>query len=264
MQTRQRIYNVESDTEGDEYITYTKKDKSRTNSYYYVSILAMGLAIGSIGLASQTYNDYKELKHDYNTVISNLTGNQFSHKLQSKMLMVDSAVRNMVSGHPSCYDDYEHCMNLAHISSHMASHNGTISDIINGVYSFGNTDVFLLSPNNDIIAHGPVFESVNFEDNKIHLPPPNECEHYSYGTCIFTHNNTLMTYTHVYLNEQFDDTIIRRSADDFFSYGASGAGMGSAIGGGIGALAGPEGIPVGAAIGGAVGAIVGATVGAFQ
>jgi len=27
MQTRQKIYNVESDTDSDEYVTYTKKEK---------------------------------------------------------------------------------------------------------------------------------------------------------------------------------------------------------------------------------------------
>jgi hypothetical protein len=268
MPSHQKLYNVDSDSYTDNYVTYTKKDKTKVNNFYYISIIALGLSISSIGLATQTYNNYRELKRDYNHIIHEIDNNNNNYLNNMKNLAVDSYVRTAISGHPYCYNNYSDCMNLIHLSSLMATHNGTISEISDGYYHYDNRDAFLLSPEHKVIANGPAFNDFNFDSEnfqKWSIMKPQDCDHYLYGTCIFTHNNTLMTYTHVYLNEHYnDDNIMRRNTDDFFSYGASGAGMGSAIGGGVGAVVGPEGIPVGAAIGGAVGAIVGATVGAFQ
>jgi hypothetical protein len=249
---QQQLFNEKN---SENYVTYTKKEKVNNNLYNYLSIISFCFAISAIGLSSQCYNEYKEIKHEYN---------QIKNDNSIEKLSIDNAVRNMVSSHPYCYNNYSYCMSLSHLTSKMATENGTFDDIFDGKYNYGNTDVFLLDNNNNVITSGPLYKNYDFNSKQFQnfkLKSSNDCDFYIYGTCIFTYNNTLMTYSHVKLNSEYN---MKRSIGDFFSYGTSGAGMGSAIGSGIGALAGPEGIPVGAAVGGAVGAIVGGTVGAFQ
>lgn len=253
-----------------------KQSNKKYNNIMITTLSALSLSMCAIGLSSITYNNYKKLDtkvntltYDYSSYSSSIMQNNL---LTSKMLQVQQGVSSMISGHPLCGLNYSDCMNLMHVASHIASHNFTMFDIISDKYSLGNSNLMILSNNGNVLGHSSGLSNVDVDLlNKIHheLPAPENCHHYAYGTCLFTRGDHLMFYSHVIFNNNVDglgyeDSITKRSMDDIFSYGSSGAGMGSAIGGGLSIIAGPEAIPVGAAIGGAIGAIVGGTIGAFQ
>lgn len=233
----------ESESDNLNYITYTKREKSKLNNNYILSFTALFISFGAIGLSSISFNNYNNLKKE-------ISNNHYNNDNNI------NSIKNMITAHPLCSSNYKECIDLMHITSKFAFSNGSKNSIINGDYKIGMIDSFIINPNNDINIFGPSYNKNSFINFSI--PTIDNCEYYHLGTCIFKYNNKLMTYSYIYFDERL------RSFDDFFSYGASGAGMGSAIGSGVGALAGPEAIPIGAAIGGGIGAIVGGVIGAFQ
>lgn len=254
--------------------TYDKKNYVRVETLITIFAVLGMLSLSTIGVSTITYNRIRQLEKRVDNLYNNLNNQSLKPEhqqiLQGKTI-ISQGISSMITAHPLCQTNYSYCMNLMHITTHFSTHNSSFHEINNGKYQIGNLDTFLINPDGTIGAYGPLFHTIS-NTNKMKefkLPIINECDHYAHGVCIFEHKGKLMTYSHIlfpkYMSDyHFGSNYSRRSFDDFFSYGTSGAGMGSAIGGGIGAIVGPEGIPVGAAIGGAVGAIVGGTIGAFQ
>jgi hypothetical protein len=253
--------------------TYNKRHSTRKyNNIMIGVVVAISLSMCAIGLSSTAYNKYTGLEHRVDTLSSDYTSGTSNNMMASRILQVQQGVNAMFTGHPMCSSNYSECMNLMHIASHISSHNISVSSVVNGDFNLGSSDVVVLGSNGDVMGHGSSLDGVDRASlNMLHheLPAPEDCHHYAYGTCLFTHNDHLMFYSHIMFDsgsgiDGHSDIDLRRSMDDLFSYGASGAGMGSAIGGGLAVIAGPEAIPVGAAVGGAIGAVVGGTIGAFQ
>lgn len=246
--------------------TYNKRRTTRKyNNIMIGTVVAISLSMCAIGLSSTAYNKYTGLEDRVDTLSSEYTSGTSHSMMASRMLQVQQGVSAMFTGHPMCGFNYTECMNLMHIAAHISSHNISVSAVVDGDFNLGGSDVVVLGSNGDVMGHGSSLDGVDRSTlNMLHheLPAPEDCHHYAYGTCLFTHNDHLMFYSHIMFDSGSDD--MRRSMDDLFSYGASGAGMGSAIGGGLAVIAGPEAIPVGAAVGGAIGAVVGGTIGAFQ
>lgn len=249
------------------YKTYFQR---KYNNVMIGTVVAISLSLCAIGLSSTSYHKYESIQTRVDDLTDGFYTSSGTSHMTSRMLEVQQGVSAMFTGHPSCGYNYTECMNLMHITAHISSHNSTIDAVLSGKFHIGSTDVVVMGSTGNIMATGPGLKDIASDTLEMlhhNLPSPQECHHYSYGTCIFEHNGHLMSYSHILFSDvlhSHSDVDMRRSMDDFFSYGSSGAGMGSAIGGGIAALAGPEAIPIGAAIGGGVGAIVGGTIGAFQ
>lgn len=245
-------------------------NKSHKNKYTTTQTTRIGfaltfiLALCALSIGSSSYTRVVRLEDKVDTMGTTHSSKMLEVHTNQYQQQVRSNIRNAITGHPQCGFNYTECMVLMHMFSVIASTNFTLDDVINGHFQIQGSDTFIVGPHTEKLALGPGFQNVDTQSIENNLPAPNNCHFYTHGTCIFTHNNRLMAYSHIIFQNQSGYDENRRSYDDFFSYGSSGAGMGSAIGGGIGALVGPEGIPVGAAIGGAVGAIVGGTIGAFQ
>lgn len=269
---------MSSYTQRDTYATHlTESDtdpsgKNRGSRYTNAQTMRIGfaitfiLALCALSIGSSSYTRVSRLEDKVNAMGTTHSSKMLEVKSSQYQQQVRSTIRNAITGHPHCGFNYTECMSLMHMFSEIASTNFTLDDVINGRFHIHGSDTFVVGPHSEKLALGPGFRDVDTQSIENNLPAPSDCHFYTQGTCIFTHNDKLMAYSHIIFPDHTDadDSEFRRSYDDFFSYGASGAGMGSAIGGGIAVIAGPEAIPVGAAIGGAVGAVVGGTIGAFQ
>ena len=88
-------------------------------------------------------------------------------------------------------------MDIVNLASHIATHNGTLSDINNDVYHIGDTALVAFSPDKSIIASSPELSNFIINATTFHLPSKENCHYYQHGVCIFTHNEHLMFYSHM-------------------------------------------------------------------
>jgi hypothetical protein len=197
---------------------------------------------------------------DTQTVSKRVDNAMSTQQLSSNKHAVRSMLSSSIAAHPVCGSNLQACVDLMNVTSHMATENFTIGNILDGSFSHFKAEGALLAHDGTVLAKGPQLSAAF---SKFTMPTSaNDCAMTFGNTCLLQNDaGHLMTLTAVKIH--MPDAQARRdfatALDTGFQYGKDGAGFGAAVGGAAGTLIEPGG---GSAIGGAIGGLVGG-VGGF-